>query len=108
MRSGGIMKINTKPFDILKNRWESDNVNIEAWSEIIKLAEAVNAMMPEEERKLDAMFCPICKGYADVESISDENRKHRVLCNKCNEGGFYICCFGDSRNEAIIKWNHRE
>lgn len=101
------MKINTKPFENLLNTmqipggayYSSDIVDV--LSEAIKLAEAVNAMMPEQTELLPCLFC------GNQPEIDEYQGEWRVSCYQEDSHSFCTTDYG-SKEKAISKWNSRK
>ncbi len=88
------MKINTKPFEDIINIHES-NIWADAFKEIIKLAEAVNAMMPEEP------LCIWCDNK--ITEIRHNGPLKYIYCGRCGGTGTHE----NSIELAIKRWEEK-
>lgn len=99
------MKINTKPFEdaleFAENKMSSGPITIAFYKELIKLAEAVNAMMPEQTEILPCLFC------GNQPEIEEYQGEWRVSCFDPDSHCFYTLHYGD-KEKAITKWNERK
>lgn len=101
------MKINTKPFEEALHFRSITNTDF--YQELIKLAEAVNAMMPDA--KLHPLNCPFCNTEAYIGKVYIGEQDEEKITISCNDS---MCLISDTnrtfdtREEAIKKWNERK
>ena len=57
---------------------------------------------------MKASKCPFCGGEPEVVFVDEgKGRKWEVACNRGRACGVNVFCFGNTKAEAVEKWNRR-